>query len=311
MKQNDFVVFMRTTIHNFEKSSNYGTAHIYKSSLKNFIAFYRTGRIPFKKITPELLKGFESYLRQKQLSWNTVSTYLRALRATYNRAVDVHLAPYVPRLFKHVYTGTRADRKKALDTNDMAQVFQSWKAGNTSGTLSRTHGLFILMFLLRGLPFADLVNLQKKDLNGNVISYRRRKTGRQLTVDIPPEAWNILDKYMDTNPHSPYLFSFLTSEEGTTESYHEYQRALRTFNQQLNQIEGMLNLKTHLSSYTARHTWATLAYYNEIHPGIISEAMGHSSITVTETYLKPFNSIKIDAANRKVISSIIKYKLTN
>ena len=59
-----------------------------------------------------------------------------------------------------------------------------------------------------------------------------------------------------------------------------------------------------LSSYTARHTWATTAYYCEIHPGIISEAMGHSSITVTETYLKPFRNKKIDEANREVVDFV-------
>lgn len=311
MRQDDFVNFMRATICKFEQSNSYGTAHIYKNSLSNLIAFYRTDRIPFKKITPELLKGFEFYLRQKQLSWNTVSTYLRTIRATYNRAVDRHLAPYIPRLFKQVYTGTRADRKKALNAKEMAQIFQSWKNRDISETHSRTHGLFILMFLLRGLPFADLVNLHKKDLNGNTISYRRRKTGRQLTIDISREAWAILNEYMDTDPHSPYLFPFLTGKEGSIESYREYQWALRTFNQQLNQLKGILHLKTHLSSYTARHTWATLAYYNEIHPGIISEAMGHSSITVTETYLKPFNATKIDDANRKVISSIAQHRLVN
>ena len=104
MRQDDFVNFMRATICKFEQGNSYGTAHIYKNSLSNLIAFYRTDRIPFKKITPELLKGFEFYLRQKQLSWNTVSTYLRTIRATYNRAVDRHLAPYIPRLFKQVYT---------------------------------------------------------------------------------------------------------------------------------------------------------------------------------------------------------------
>lgn len=93
MRQDDFVNFMRATICKFEQGNSYGTAHIYKNSLSNLIAFYRTDRIPFKKITPELLKGFEFYLRQKQLSWNTVSTYLRTIRATYNRAVDRHLAP--------------------------------------------------------------------------------------------------------------------------------------------------------------------------------------------------------------------------
>ena len=73
MRQDDFVNFMRATICKFEQGNSYGTAHIYKNSLSNLIAFYRTDRIPFKKITPELLKGFEFYLRQRQLSWNAVS----------------------------------------------------------------------------------------------------------------------------------------------------------------------------------------------------------------------------------------------
>ena len=161
MRQDDFVNFMRATICKFEQGNSYGTAHIYKNSLSNLIAFYRTDRIPFKKITPELLKGFDFYLRQRQLSWNAVSTYLRTIRATYNRAVDRHLAPYIPRLFKQVYTGTCADRKKALNADEMAQIFQSWKNRDTSKTHSRTHGLFILMFLLRVLPFADLINLHR------------------------------------------------------------------------------------------------------------------------------------------------------
>ena len=142
MRQDDFVNFMRATICKFEQGNSYGTAHIYKNSLSNLIAFYRTDR-------------------QRQLSWNAVSTYLRTIRATYNRAVDRHLAPYIPRLFKQVYTGTCADRKKALNADEMAQIFQSWKNRDTSKTHSRTHGLFILMFLLRVLPFADLINLHR------------------------------------------------------------------------------------------------------------------------------------------------------
>jgi integrase len=66
----------------------------------------------------------------------------------------------------------------------------------------------------------------------------------------------------------------------------------------------ILGLSDRLSSYTARHTWATTAYHCEIHPGIISEAMGHSSITVTETYLKPFQNKKIDEANKRVVNFV-------
>ena len=86
--------------------------------------------------------------------------------------------------------------------------------------------------------------------------------------------------------------------------YYTYMQALRNFNYQLLLLKQVLALTSDLSSYTARHTWATMAYYCEIHPGIISEAMGHSSIIVTETYLKPFKNKKIDEANVTILSSL-------
>lgn len=256
-------------------------------------------------MTPEWLKGFEIHLRSRGCSWNTVSTYLRTFRAVYNRAVDSGRAVYVPHLFRSVYTGTRADRKRALDTEDMQKVFtQLPQSSAVTSDMRRTQGLFVLMFLLRGLPFVDLAYLRKSDLHDNVITYRRRKTGRPLSVTLTPEAMAILKRYMNRDASSPYLFPLLNSREGTKEAYHEYQLALRNFNRQLMLLGEMLGLGDKLSSYTARHTWATTAYYCEIHPGVISEAMGHSSITVTETYLKPFRNKKIDEANRKVVDFI-------
>ena len=74
---------------------------------------------PSDEVSPEWLKGFEVHLRSRGCSWNTVSTYLRTFRAVYNRAVDLRKAPYVPHLFRSVYTGTRADHKRALGDEDM------------------------------------------------------------------------------------------------------------------------------------------------------------------------------------------------
>ena len=170
--------------------------------------------------------------------------------------------------------------------------------------MQRARELFVLMFLLRGLPFVDLAYLRKSDLHDNVITYRRRKTGRPLAVTLTPEAMRILKRYMSRDSSSPYLFPILSSREGTKEAYREYQLALRSFNRQLMLLGEILGLSDRLSSYTARHTWATTAYHCEIHPGIISEAMGHSSITVTETYLKPFQNKKIDEANKRVVNFV-------
>ena len=299
------VAFMKQVAEELRMGGNFGTAHVYRSSLNAIIAYHGKGDFTFNEVTPEWIKGFEIHLRGRGCSWNTVSAYLRTFRAVYNRAVDCRGAVYVPHLFRSVYTGTRADRKRALDTEDIQKVFTKLpQSSAVTSDMRRTQELFVLMFLLRGLPFVDLAYLRKSDLHDNVITYRRRKTGRPLSVTLTPEAMAILKRYMNRDTSSPYLFPLLNSREGTKEAYHEYQLALRNFNRQLMLLGEMLGLGDKLSSYTARHTWATTAYYCEIHPGVISEAMGHSSITVTETYLKPFRNKKIDEANKKVVGFI-------
>ena len=299
------VAFMKQVAVGLQMEGNFGTAHVYRSSLNAIIAYHGKRDFAFDEVIPEWLKGFEIYLRSRGCSWNTVSTYLRTFRAVYNRAVDCRGAVYVPHLFRSVYTGTRADRKRALDTEDIQKVFTKLpQSPAVTSDIRRAQELFVLMFLLRGLPFVDLAYLRKSDLRDNVITYRRRKTGRPLSVTLTSEAMAILKRYMDRDSSSPYLFPLLNSREGTKEVYHEYQLALRNFNRQLMLLGEMLGLGDKLSSYTARHTWATTAYYCEIHPGVISEAMGHSSITVTETYLKPFQNKKIDEANKKVVDFI-------
>ena len=298
------VDFMMQVADGLQVEGSFGTAHVYKSSLNAIISYSGNEDFTFHEITPEWLKGFEIHLRGRGCSWNTVSTYLRTFRAVYNRAVDSSVAPYVPHLFRTVYTGTCAERKRSLGAEDMKKVFTKMRTSAVSPDMQRVRDLFILMFLLRGLPFVDLAYLRKSDLHDNVITYRRRKTGRPLAVTLTPEAMVILKKYMSRDSSSPYLFPILNSREGTKEAYREYQLALRNFNRQLILLGEILGLGDRLSSYTARHTWATTAYYCEIHPGIISEAMGHSSITVTETYLKPFRNKKIDDANQQVVNFV-------
>ncbi|WP_294471907.1 site-specific integrase [uncultured Bacteroides sp.] len=301
----EVLTFMKQVACGLQMEGNFGTAHVYRSSLNAIIAYRGKEDFFFDEVSPEWLKGFEIYLRGRGCSWNTVSTYLRTFRAVYNRAVDLREAAYVPHLFRSVYTGTRADHKRALGDEDMEKLFSKlMQSFDVPPALKQAREMFILMFLLRGIPFVDLAYLRKSDLHDNVITYRRRKTGRSLAVTLTPEAAILVKRYMNRNSSSPYLFPLLKSREGTQEAYREYQLALRTFNRQLMLLGELLGLGDKLSSYSARHTWATTAYYCEIHPGIISEAMGHSSITVTETYLKPFRSKKIDEANRVVIDFV-------
>ena len=296
-----------------EQNAQWGTAHVYKSTARSFARYaaqrnsQSTGQadVCLHDLTPALLKDYESWLRGNGCKWNTVATYMKTLRATYNRAVDEGQAAEQVRLFRHVRTYPTADRKRAIEGNDMYKLLKrSRKGNNPKAEQTRALRFFALMFLLRGMPFVDLCYLRPSDIAGRRLTYRRRKTGRVLTVELTDEALRLI-KLLRRRGHSSYLFGFVHSPEGTQAAYHEYQLALRNFNRTLLKLSPLLpQITPRLSTYTARHTWATLAYRCEINPGIISEAMGHSSIKVTETYLKPFSSERIDRANREVIEYV-------
>ena len=243
------LTFMKQVANGLQVEGNFGTAHVYRSSLNAIIAYRGKSDLFFSEVTSEWLKGFEVHLRNRGCSWNTVSTYMRTFRAVYNRAVNLQEASYVPYLFRSVYTGTRAEHKRALNDDDMKKVFVnlSRKAG-VSLSVRQAQELFILMFLLRGMPFVDLAYLRKSDLHDNVITYRRRKTGRSLSVTLTSEAMILIKKYMNRDSSSPYLFSFLKSREGTKEAYREYQLALRSFNQRLMLLGELLGLGDKLSN---------------------------------------------------------------
>ena len=302
---------LHSVIEELKANAQWGTAHVYQSTY-NILSLYRGNTdLQFMELTPTLIKEFEIFLRHRKCSWNTVSTYMKVLKAIYNRAVDYGMAPFVPRLFGHVHTHVDSRRKRALEAEEMGNLLFPRVKGLSINEmlpdkLAHVCAVFSLMFLLRGMAFVDIAFLRKTDIQGNTLVYRRRKTGKLITVRLTKDALDIISRVMEKYPESPYLFPFITSPEGSAEAYREYQLALRSFNHRLKALAAVLSEKIHLSSYTARHTWATMAYYCEIHQGIISEAMGHSSIAVTETYLKPFKDERIDRANRKVISYVKK-----
>ena len=132
--------FMKQVARGLQVEGNFGTAHVYRSSLNAIIAYRGKDDFAFNEVTSEWLKGFEVYLRSRGCSWNTVSTYLRTFRAVYNRAVDLHRAPYVPHLFRSVYTGTRADHKRALSDEDMKKVLRKATCECTAVPVCAVHG---------------------------------------------------------------------------------------------------------------------------------------------------------------------------
>jgi integrase len=303
MRKVFLIQFMEKLIEELVRVQRDGTAHVYRSTLNRLRSFMEERDMTFHQLTSEWLMNFEKRLLADQLTWNTISTYMRTLRSVYNQAVDCDAAPYIPRLFNKVYTGVEDRVKRAVRPETMRKLMMGSSTLDSQQAFSRD--IFVLLFLFRGMSFVDLAYLRRCDLQGNVISYRRHKTGRKLTVAVEKEAMEIIRRNENTDPESPFLFPII--KRPGREEYKQYSNMLRMLNYRLLQITRTLKLKEHISTYAARHTWATTAIRQNFNPSLICDAMGHSSVKVTETYFKSFRDEDINKMNRKVVSFIRSY----
>ena len=313
--KDDLRLYIPEVIGMLKREGKFPAMHVYACTLRSYEKFCAEERHPKNTtaslsmqeiFTPERLKEYEDWLAGQQSSPNTISTYMRTMQAVYNRWMSPGIDGYNPVLFKDVYTKVESRTKRALTAEQMEQL------RNTDFsvlTLRQQQVLtyFLLMFMLRGMPFIDLAHLRKSDLRNRRITYRRHKTGKLMVVDVPPDAMRLLQKYRDKTD-SEYLFPLLHGGLFMEEHHHRYQETLRHFNRELARLMKQLLPGVSVSSYTARHTWATLAYHSGVPVGLISQSLGHSSIRVTMTYLKPFDAEVIDRINRQVISLVKKSK---
>lgn len=296
--------FMSSVIMELERNGQYGTAHVCGSVLRSVIAF-DGDRVLLSGITSLWLKAYENYLLhkgEKGLEWNTISTYMRMLQAVYNRAVSRKLAPFIPHLFRDVFTGRKANHRRALERNDMQQLLAEKEPDIASPGMAWARACLELMFRFHGMPFVDLAHLRKSDLKDGYLTLRRRKTGMPLSAHVDGRAMQLLECYRNRDDTSPYLLCFLDGSLEGMAAYKDYQRILRLLNGKLRALARWKKVHGKVTSYSARHTWATTGKYCHIPIEVISEGLGHASVTTTEGYMKGFGNSRTDLANKVIMN---------
>lgn len=303
---------MKSRIEELEKEGRHGTAHVYRSVYKSIKA-YEEREVEFSSVGYVWVKSYESYLEKRRLQWNTISTYMRVIRAVYNRAIDCGLATPIPHLFKHVFTGRITNHQRALAAEDMRKLTDTalpdtYRSKPISKELFEeltwARACLELMLRFHGMPFVDLAHLRKCDLHGDRLVLLRQKTGRQLTVKVSKRAKELMEPYLNTDPESPYLLNFVNGPMEDAGSYQDYQRLLRLFNLRLAQLASLCRVYQKVTTYCARHTWATAGKYCHVPIEVISEALGHASVTTTEGYMKSFEESKVEEGNQKIMCYI-------
>ena len=282
MNKNGFSRCAEFYIGRLRKEGRHSTAHVYKNAIFSFSKFCGTSHVSFRQVTRERLRRYGQYLYECGLKPNTISTYMRMLRCIYNRGVEAGSAPYVPRLFHDVYTGVDVRQKKALPIGELRRLLYE---DPKSERLRRTQAIAALMFQFCGMSFADLAHLEKSALDQNVLRYNRIKTKTPMSVEILDTAKEMINR---------------TDER----AYREYQSALRRFNNRLKDLARALRLKSPVTSYTLRHSWATTAKYRGVSIEMISESLGHKSIKTTQIYLKGFGLKERTEVNKGNLSYV-------
>ena len=289
--------YLESIIAKLKRNGKIRTSETYKSALNSFKKFRKGEDVMLDNLTSDIMMDYEAWHKRRGIAPNTISFYTRILRATYNRAVEDDVVED-RNPFKHVYTGVDRTVKRALSL----PIIKKLKGFELTlkPALDYARDMFMLSFYMRGMSFIDMCYLKKSNLQHGIVTYRRRKTGQQLTIEWTKEMQMIIDKYPDNT--SDYLFPIITSEDANERSV--YRNTGYNINRNLKIVAKLMGLNFKLTMYCARHSWASAAKAKGIPLSVISEGMGHDSEATTQIYLASLDTSVVDRANSLILKSL-------
>lgn len=291
--------FFDKTIKKMKENNKVGNSQVYQFT-KNAISKYCDQKeISFHEVTPSFLEGLESHLIKEGCSGNTIHHYMRTFRALFYRAVETGYAkpeinPFYNNFTRRGYKFShllKATSKRALSTKDLKKLIKY-----TPDQMSKEEDammIFLFSYYAWGMNVTDIAKLRwDKNIQGNYIVYSRTKTRFTKTFRIPiiEPLQEILDICKEYSPKG-YVFPILSSSiKDPNKQYTRIKTVTRDTNKTLKEIGKSLNIETPITTYVARHTFASVLKHQGTAASIIKEMMGHTKEETTEIYLKNFEN---------------------
>ena len=282
----------KTKIESLIESGSIGNSDVYTCAYKHFEK-YAGNNIPFESITIDWLKKYEKAMLDEGKSYTTISMYIRCIRAIFNDAKSIGVIKEAQYPFgKGKYeVPSGKGRKLALTLSQIKQIV-TYTDG--SEATERYRDLWFFSYLCNGINVNDLLKLKFSNIDGEEIHFYRSKTlhtskdKKEIDAIITPEMQQIIDRWgnPDKKP-SNYIFPFLTGEETPLQQKRTIQDVTHRINKRLKKIGTAIGISG-LSTYTARHSCATVLNRSGANIAYISESLGHSDLKTTENYLASF-----------------------
>lgn len=272
-----------------------GNVIVYRCARNSLDSFLESKDVLLSEIDAKFLNSYEEYLIKAELKVNSISVYMRTLRALLNRAIKEGLISEDLYPFRKYKIKAESTIKRAISKEDINKLLAIQL--EPFSTLDMSRDFFMFSFYNRGMSFVDLVLLKKNNIEGDRLIYTRRKTKQKFSIKVTDKSREIIQKYFD--PKRDYIFPIIKNPK---EEFKEYKNAVRLMNKKLEKLGEIAKIDAKLTTYVSRHSWATIAKRSGIPTAVISEGLGHETEETTQIYLDSFENKVLDDANELIIN---------
>ena len=300
-KQVTFRLFATQEIDSLLKAGRVGNSEAYKTATNKLLRFAGKEDLRFEQIDFKFLDSFTNSMLAEEMTVNAIASYMREIRALYNKAINADLveAKYYP--FRKYKIRTTKTISRALSAEQMKQIKSLHIREGTPQWHSRN--FFMLSFYLIGINFTDMFKLTKDSLHNNRVTYSRSKTKKIYSILVPQEA-NVILRHYEIEQQQ-YLLPILHKGDSPLTIDKKCHQAIKTTNHHLDKIAKALEIEQEVTTYYARYTWANIAKAMGYSKDLIAEALGHEyGNTVTGIYLDNYGNEVIDEANARIIKHL-------
>jgi integrase/recombinase XerD len=291
-RKNSLIGAFENKIIVLEKAGQIGTSITYQCAMNSIVKFTKAD-LKLSDVSIDWLKRYESHLLSEEKTRTTIKFYIGCLRTLMNEAKQEKLIteagyPFGKGKFE-IKTGV--GRKLALS---LAQIKAVLDHPLQTDFENRCRDLWYFSYLCNGINFHDLLKLKYKNIAGGEIYFIRQKTHRttkeqkEIVATLLPQMQSIITRWGNPSKRPDnYIFPFLSNGLTPVDEKRIIQNVVRLVNKKMEKISKALNYDL-ISTYTARHSYATVLKRSGANIAFISESLGHSDLRTTEAYLASF-----------------------
>jgi integrase/recombinase XerD len=305
--KNSIISAFYNRVDELKKDGKIGSSDWYLYSVKILQKFTEKD-MKFADVTVAWLKKYETFLLEDGKSFTSISMYMRALQSIFNSGVREGVVSKSRYPFgKGKYEIPQEEgRKMALTLSQIGKVINY---PLTTETEKRCRDLWFFSYLCNGINIVDLLHLKYSDLeNGKISFYRiktisRSKNKKKIVAIILPEMQQIINRWGNPKRTDSYIFPFLSAKLTLEAEMRIVKNATSLINKKMTKIGKALGYGV-ISTYTSRHSFATVLKRSGANISFISESLGHTDMKTTENYLDSFE----DDTKLKNASELTKFK---